>query len=213
MPYFSQKYTMDLIYFSGTEDTQFKFIISDKERRSIWFPCIIDAMEGLKVDIGKAKSHVNVERFTNVKFIRELTYHLIKKKGGNLLKEIDTYLHWFKCKNSNSDFNIDEELYTTALFTKLDEIEAKGVKEYVKEFYNMFELSLGHMLWFNLKEEIRTILFEQAGAISLCIDELKLKIETTLSPREFFARLPHDFPHWFIDGTFETGAYKNFKED
>jgi hypothetical protein len=206
---------MDLIYFSDTDDTQFKFIISDTERRSIWFPCIIDAMEGLKVDIGKAKSHVNVERFTNVKFIRELTYHLIKKKGGNLLKEIDIYLHWFKCKNTK-DYDgiyIDEDTHYTALFTKLDEIEAKGVKEYVKEFYNMFELSLGHMLWFNLKEEIRTILFEQAGAISLGIDDMKLKIETTLSPREFFARLPHDFPHWFIDGTFETGAYKNFKED
>jgi len=207
---------MDLIYFSGTEDTQFKFIISDKERRSIWFPCIIDAMEGLKVDIGKSKSHVNVERFTNVKFIRSLTYHLIKKSGGNLLKEIDTYIAWFKFKMNTDDFKVLfmlENLYTTALFTKLDEIEAKGVKEYVKEFYNMFELSLGHILWFNLKEEIRTLLFEQAGAISLSIDDMKLKIETTLSPREFFARLPHDFPHWFIDGTFETGSYSNFKED
>jgi len=207
---------MDLIYFSGTEDTQFKFIISDKERRSIWFPCIIDEMEGLKVDIGKANSHVNVERFTNVKFIRSLTYHLIKKSGGNLLKEIDTYIAWFKFKMNTDDFKVLfmlENLYTTALFTKLDEIEAKGVKEYVKEFYNMFELSLGHILWFNLKEEIRTLLFEQAGAISLSIDEMKLKIETTLSPREFFARLPHDFPHWFIDGTFEQGTYSNFSED
>jgi hypothetical protein len=139
---------MDLIYFSGTDDTQFKFIISDKERRFIWFPCIIAALEELKVDIGKSKSHVNVERFSYVKYIRSLTYHLIKKSGGNILKEIDTYIAWFKFKMNDDDFKVLfmlENLYTTALFTKLDEIETKGVKDYTKEFYNMFEVSQDYL--------------------------------------------------------------------
>ena len=38
-----------------------------------------------------------------------------------------------------------ENLYTTALFTKLDEIETKGVKDYTKEFYNMFEVSQDYL--------------------------------------------------------------------
>ena len=39
---------MDLLDISGENALQFRFIISDKERRVVWFPHIISALEELK---------------------------------------------------------------------------------------------------------------------------------------------------------------------
>ena len=50
---------MDLLDISGEDSLQFRFIISDKERRAVWFPHIISALEELKKDIARAKSYVN----------------------------------------------------------------------------------------------------------------------------------------------------------
>lgn len=205
---------MDLISISGEDASQFKFIVSDEERRSIWFPCIISALKELKADIERCKSHVNVERYSSVKSIREITYYLIRKRG-NLMKEIETYLHWFTCRLENvaSDFT-NADAYSTSIFVRLNEIEDKGVAQYIKEFYNMFEISPNKTICrFGLKEDVHTILFQQAGAISLGVDDLKLKVETTLPPRDFFSKLPIDFPHWFVDGKFEQRPYTNFRDD
>ena len=123
------------------------------------------------------------------------------------------YLNWNR-NTFNEENASDREFIVQAVIESTENSNSKKRVDFLLQLdgKKKFIVEVKHPQY-NLKEEIRTILFEQAGAISLCIDELKLKIETTLSPREFFARLPHDFPHWFIDGTFETGAYKNFKED
>ena len=207
---------MDLIYISGEDAPQFRFIISDKERRSIWFPYIISALEELLKDIARAKSYVNIESYSYVKSIREISNYLIKRhKKGNIINEIKTYLHWFTCKNSEDGvLDMNEDLYNINIFTKLNEIEEKGVDDNTKEFFNMFEMTGDLVYNFRLKKDISNMLFTQAGVHSLGgINDMRISITTIYTPREFFSKLPKDFPHWFIDGKYKVGMSTSFGED
>jgi len=209
---------MDLIDIDGANANQFRFIISDRERRSIWFSHIIIALEELVVDIKCAHSrNVNVERRSNVKQIREISDYLIhNNKKGDLMKEIDTYLYWFKCKNTkNCDgiYYIDKDRHCEAILTKLNEIEEKGVDDNTKEFFNMFEMSGDLVYSFRIKEDISNMLFRQAGVHSLSIHDMKISVDTMYTPREFFSKLPKDFPHWFIDARFKVCISTGFRED
>ena len=210
---------MDLIDIDGCYANQFRFIISDKERRSIWFQHIITALEELIADIKCAHSrNVNVERRSNVKRIREITAYLIHdNKKGDLMREVSIYLYWFKCKNINADIysivDLYEDPHYTAIMEKLNEIEEKGVDDNTKEFFNMFEMSGDLVYSFRLKSDISKMLFETAGVHSLGIGDMKISVDTIYTPREFFSKLPKDFPHWFIDGRFKIGRSTSFREE
>jgi len=209
---------MDLIDIDGVNANQFRFIISDRERRSIWFSHIITALEELIADIKCAHSrNVNVERRRNVKQIREITAYLIHNNNkGDIMKEVDTYLYWCKCKNTTGCDGIyysDEDKFYTAILTKLNEIEEKGVDDNTKEFFNMFEMSGDLVYSFRLKENISKMLFETAGVHSLSIGDMKISVDTIYTPRKFFSKLPKDFPHWFIDGRFKIGRSTSFREE
>jgi hypothetical protein len=214
---------MDLIDIDGANDNQFKFIISDRERRSLWFPHIISALEELVADIKCAHSrNVNVERRSNVKQIREITAYLLRNnKKGEIMKEIDTYLYWFRFKNvvdgemvENGVLDMNEDLYNVDILTKLNEIEEKGVDDNTKDFFNMFEMSGSLIYYFRLKEDISNMLFREAGVNSLSgIDDMKLSVTTCYTPRKFFSKLPKDFPHWFINAKYNVAICTNFRED
>ena len=210
---------MDLIDIDGANANQFRFIISDRERRSLWFSHIITALEELVADIKCAHSrNVNVERRSNVKQIREISDYLIhNNKKGDLMKEIDTYLYWFKCKNGgdggNGVLDMNQDLYNVDILTKLNEIEEKGVDDNTKEFFNMFEMSGDSIYSFRIKEDISNMLFQQAGVHSLSIHDMKISVDTIYTPREFFSKLPKDFPHWFIDARFKVCISTGFRED
>ena len=211
---------MDLLDISGENANQFRFIISDRERRSLWFSHIISALEELVADINFARSrNVNVERRSAVKDIRELSHYLIRNNKGDLIKEIETYLHWFRCKNGGDGIGTDvldmnEDLYNIAILTKLNEIEEKGVDDNTKEFFNMFEMSGDLVYDFRLKKDISNMLFRKAGVNSLSgINDMKISITTCYTPREFFSKLPKDFPHWFINGKYKVAISTGFRED
>lgn len=214
---------MDLLDISGENANQFRFIISDKERRAVWFPHIISALEELKEDIARAKSYVNIESYSSVKQIRQISNYLIKRhKKGDIINEIDTYLYWFRCKNGgdgekgidNGVLDMNEDLYNIAILTKLNEIEEKGVDDNTKEFFNMFEMSGDLVYNFRLKEDISNMLFHKAGVNSISgMGDMKISIKTCYTPREFFSKLPKDFPHWFIDARFKISISTSFRED
>ena len=214
---------MDLLNISGEDALQFRFIISDKERRAVWFPHIISALEELKEDISRAKSYVNIESYSSVKQIRQISNYLIKRhKKGDIINEIDTYLYWFRCKNGvdgekgidNGVLDMNEDLYNIAILTKLNEIEEKGVDDNTKEFFNMFEMSGDLVYNFRLKEDIITMLSRDAGVHSFSgMRDMKISVDTMYTPREFFSKLPKDFPHWFIDGKYKVAMSTGFRED
>jgi hypothetical protein len=214
---------MDLIDIDGANANQFRFIISDRERRSLWFSHIITALEELVADIKCAHSrNVNVERRSNVKQIREITAYLLRNnKKGDILKEIDTYLYWFRFKNGmdgengidNGVLDMNQDLYNIAILTKLNEIEEKGVDDNTKEFFNMFEMSGDLVYSFRLKEDISNMLSRDAGVHSLSICDMKISVDTMYTPREFFSKLPKDFPHWFIDGKYNVAMSTGFREE
>ena len=215
---------MDLLDISGENANQFRFIISDRERRSLWFSHIITALEELVADVNCARSrNVNIERRSNIKQIREISHYLIRNNNkGDIMKEIETYLHWFRCKNGgdgekgidNGVLDMNEDLYNTAILTKLNEIVEKGVDENTKEFFNMFEMSGSSIYHFRLKEDISNMLFRQAGVNSLSgIDDMKLSVTTFYTPREFFSKLPKDFPHWFINAKYNIAICTSSRED
>jgi hypothetical protein len=210
---------MDLIDIDGANANQFRFIISDRERRSLWFSHIITALEELVADIKCAHSrNVNVERRSNVKQIREITAYLLRNnKKGDLMKEIDTYLYWFRFKNTkNCDeiYYIDKDRYCEAILTKLNEIEEKGVDDNTKEFFNMFEMSGDLVYSFRLKEDISNMLSRDAGVHSFSgVGDMKISVDTMYTPREFFSKLPKDFPHWFIDGKYKVAMSTGFREE
>lgn len=201
---------MELLRVSSEDYSQFKFIISDKNRRSLWFPCIIKAIEELVKRINKSKSNTNIENYSYVRIIRETTYFLTKKRG-ELMKELDTYLHWFRSKNTNSPLDDNDDLYYTNIFTKLNEIDEKSVDDNIKEYYNMFGLdSIGNL---RLSDDITNMLFKQAGVNSTSIYKMKISITTIYSPREFYPRLPKDFPFWFLDCSFDCSPITNVREE
>lgn len=214
---------MDLLNISGEDALQFRFIISDKERRVVWFPHIISALEELKEDIARAKSYVNIESYSSVKQIRQISNYLIKRhKKGDIINEIDTYLYWFRCKNGvdgekgidNGVIDMNEDLYNIAILTKLNEIEEKGVDDNTKEFFNMFEMSGDLVYNFRLKEDISNMLYRKAGVNSISgIYDMKISITTCYTPREFFSKLPKEFPHWFIDARFKISISTSFREE
>lgn len=214
---------MDLLNISGEDALQFRFIISDKERRAVWFPHIISALEELKEDISRAKSYVNIESYSSVKQIRQISNYLIKRhKKGDIINEIDTYLYWFRCKNGvdgekgidNGVLDMNEDLYNIAILTKLNEIEEKGVDDNTKEFFNMFEMSGDLVYNFRLKEDIINMLSRDAGVHSFSgMRDMKISVDTMYTPREFFSKLPKDFPHWFIDGKYKVAMSTGFRED
>ena len=219
---------MDLLDISGEDSLQFRFIISDKDRRAIWFPYIISALEELKKDIARAKSYVNIESYSSVKQIRQISNYLIKRhKNGDIINEIDTYLRWFRCKNGMGggdrgngiedgvlDVGENPYSYNIAILTKLNEIEEKGVDDNTKEFFNMFEITGDLVYNFRLKKDISNMLFTQAGVHSLGgMNDMRISITTIYTPREFFSKLPKDFPHWFIDGKYKVGMSTSFGED
>ena len=219
---------MDLLDISGENALQFRFIISDKERRVVWFPHIISALEELKKNIARAKSYVNIESYSSVKQIRQISNYLIKRhKNGDIINEIDTYLHWFRCKNGMGggdrgngiedgvlDVGENPYPYNIAILTKLNEIEEKGVDDNTKEFFNMFEITGDLVYNFRLKEDIINMLSRDAGVHSFSgMRDMKISVDTMYTPREFFSKLPKDFPHWFIDGKYKVAMSTGFRED